>query len=161
MKKITIFILSLALLLSASACSSTQKSDDTANENANTAASVSGSDSEADVQDAENVPVAEPIRLVNKMTEKERSRADKHALTILDEKTEPRVSIEFKEITADDALEMLDYFEQSRDSFSEVEYEFYTEFYSKQLEFLKRERKYFVSHKHTDRRYIISGYNSS
>lgn len=68
------------------------------------------------------VQAAEPIRLVNKMTKTERSRVNKHALTLLDEpeEAEHKVSIEFITQTPDD---LRAYFENHRDEITAEEYE--------------------------------------
>ncbi|MCM1228070.1 MAG: hypothetical protein NC320_11730 [Clostridium sp.] len=106
MKKAILIFLSLTMLLSASACSS----------------NIEGSESNSS---EEIVQIAEPIQLENKMTETERSRVDKHALTLLDEPVDPadivtKVSIEFKTQTID---EMLSELEAMRDEITDEQYE--------------------------------------
>lgn len=102
MKKAILVFLSLTMLLSASACSNnTEISDSTS---------------------AEILQTVEPIQLVNKMTETERSRVDKHTLTLLDEPvdTEHKVSIGFVTKTPEDLLADL---ENMRDEITDDEYE--------------------------------------
>lgn len=105
MKKAFLVLLSFLMLLSFGACSS------------NTESSVSSESKPADI-----VQTAEPIRLVSKMTEKERSRVNKHALTLLDEpqETEHKVSIEFITKTPEDLRADL---ENRRDEITDDEYE--------------------------------------
>lgn len=103
MKKTIAIFLSITMLLSVSACdSNTKSSESTSNE---------------------IVQISEPVQLVNKMTETERSRVDKHALTLLDESVEEReehkVSIEFKTETPDN---MRDNLESMRDNITDDEY---------------------------------------
>ena len=102
MKKAIAILLSVTMLLSASACSSNKESSQSA--------------------PSEIVQTAEPIKLVNKMTETELSSVDKHALTLLDEPVEEqhKVSIEFKTQTLDDLR--ADY-ESWRDQMTDEEYE--------------------------------------
>ncbi len=68
------------------------------------------------------VQTAEPIQLVNKMTETERSRVNKHTLTLLDEPTdiEHKVSIEFVTETSES---MLAHLESMRDTLTDDQYE--------------------------------------
>ncbi|MBQ8824422.1 MAG: hypothetical protein IJZ64_04235 [Ruminococcus sp.] len=104
MKKSIIIFLSITMLLSASACSSNTES----NESTST----------------EIVQVSEPIQIVNKMTETERSRVNKHTLTLLDkpadtEHKEHKISIEFKTSTPDNMLANL---ENIRDKITDDEY---------------------------------------
>lgn len=106
MKKAIALLLSLTLLLSAGACSSNTENN-------------KGSSPEEIVQ------TAEPIQLVNRMTETELSRVDKHELTLLDEPIDPadivpKVSIEFKTQTTD---EMLAELEAMRDELTDEQYE--------------------------------------
>lgn len=102
MKRAILILLSLTMLLSAGACSS------------NTESSESTS--------AETVQTAEPIQLVNKMTETERSRVIKHELTLLDEPadTKHKVSIEFVTQTPEDMRANL---ESMRGDLTDDEYE--------------------------------------
>ncbi|MDE7099163.1 MAG: hypothetical protein K2O60_08470 [Ruminococcus sp.] len=105
MKKAIVIFLSMIMLLSANACSNnTEISDSTS---------------------SEIVQTAEPIQLVNKMTETERSKVNKHTLTLLDEPAdiediEHKVSIEFKTPTPEDMLANL---ENMRDKMTDDEYE--------------------------------------
>lgn len=102
MKKTIVIFLSMIMLLSANACSNnTEISDSTP---------------------AEIVQTVEPIQLVNKMTETERSWVDKHALTLLDEPvdTKHKVSIGFVTKTPDDMRANL---ESMRDKITDDEYE--------------------------------------
>lgn len=103
MRKAIIFFLSLTMLLSASACSSN--------------IDISESKSSEEI-----VQTTEPIHLVNKMTETERSMLNKHALTLLDEPvdTEHKVSIAFVTKTPEDLLADL---ENMRDEITDDEYE--------------------------------------
>lgn len=101
MKKAILVFLSLTMLLSASACSNnTEISDSTS---------------------AEILQTVEPMQLVNKMTETERSRVDKHTLTLLDEPvdTEHKVSFEFKTETPESLRADL---ENMRDKITDDEY---------------------------------------
>lgn len=102
MKKALLILLSATIMLSFGACSSNTES---------------GESSFAEVSQP-----AEPIKLVNKMTETERSRVNKHALTLLDEpeETEHKVSIEFVTQTPEDMLADL---ENRRDEITADEYE--------------------------------------
>ncbi len=105
MKKAILIFLSITMLLSAAACSS------------NTESSESTS--------SEIVQTAEPIQLVNKMTETELSRVDKHELTLLDvpidpADTEHKVSIEYKTQTPDDLRANL---ESMHDDLTDEQYE--------------------------------------
>lgn len=96
MKKAILIFLSITMLLSAAACSS------------NTESSESTS--------SEIVQTVEPTQLVNKMTETELSRVDKHELTLLDVPEEPtteaepaqtehKVSVEFSTISIEELRE--------------------------------------------------------
>lgn len=117
MRKILLTLLSLAVMMSACACGSGTESRHTEN-------------SHAPIDDAENressaaepVPIQKPAELVNKMTESELARVDRHALTLLDEPAETahQVSIEFQTDSRDDLLAMA---EAMRDTVSEDEYE--------------------------------------
>ncbi|MDE6731137.1 MAG: hypothetical protein K2J71_10245, partial [Oscillospiraceae bacterium] len=111
MKKAIVIFLFMTMLLSVSAC------------NSNTENSESMS--------TEIVQTAEPIQLVNKMTETERSRVDKHALTLLDVPEEPsteaepaqtehKVSVEFYTPSIDEWRENI---ESYRDHMTDEEYE--------------------------------------
>lgn len=102
MRKAILFFLSLTMLLSVSACSNIESSENKSSE--------------------EIVQTAEPIRLVNKMTETERSMVNKHALTLLDEPvdTEHKVSIGYVTKTPEELLADL---ENMRDEISDDEYE--------------------------------------
>lgn len=89
MKKAFAVLLSVIILLSVTACSSSTES------------SNSGDSKPADI-----AQTPEPIRLVNKMTQTERSRVSKHALTLLDEpidpeKAEHKVSVLYVPIPTD------------------------------------------------------------
>lgn len=106
MRKGIIFILSLTMLLSASACSSNMGSSESRSS-------------------GEIVQTTEPIRLVNKMTETERSMVNKHALTLLDEPVdtedaEHTVSIGYVTKTPEDLLADL---ENIRDAITDDEYQ--------------------------------------
>lgn len=112
MKKAIVIFLSITMLLSVSACSSNTNSTE------NTPTEI--------------VQTAEPIKLVNKMTETELSRVDKHALTLLDEPVdEHQVSIEYKTQTPD---EMRDNLESMRDNITDEEYEQSVEYINKMKE---------------------------
>ncbi len=102
MKKAILILLSITMLLSAGACSSNTESSES--------------------MSTDIVQTAEPIQLVNKMTETERSRVNKHELTLLDEPvdTEHKVSIEFATITPDVMRANL---ESMRDEITDDEYE--------------------------------------
>ncbi|MDE6087012.1 MAG: hypothetical protein K2G25_01345 [Oscillospiraceae bacterium] len=111
MKKAIVIFLSLTMLLSASAC------------NRNTESSENTS--------SEIVQTVEPIQLVNKMTETELSRVDKHELTLLDVPEEPtteaepaqtehKVSVEFHTPSIDEWRENI---ESYRDHMTDEEYE--------------------------------------
>lgn len=80
---------------------------------------------------SEIVQTVEPIQLVNKMTETERSRVDKHELTLLDVPEEPtteaepaqtehKVSVEFHTPSIDEWRENI---ESYRDHMTDEEYE--------------------------------------
>lgn len=108
MKKIISVLLSLAMLLCAAGCSGTQQES---SEGAQTAA-------------AEN---ASPTMLTNRMTDTERGRVSKHALTLLDEPEEPspeptehKVSVEFKSFSCDQLRENL---ENERNHMTDADYE--------------------------------------
>lgn len=86
MRKAILIFLSITMLLSAAACSSNKESSESTS--------------------LEIVQTVEPTQLVNKMTETELSRVDKHELTLLDVPEEPtpeaepaqtehKVSVEF------------------------------------------------------------------
>ncbi len=105
MKKAIVILLSLTMLLSAGACSSNTKN--------------------SEITSSEIVQTVEPIQLVNKMTETERSRVNKHTLTLLDEPADiedikHKVSIEFATKTPEDMLANL---ENMRDKLTDDEYE--------------------------------------
>ena len=108
MRKGIIFILSLTMLLSASACSSNMESSESRSS-------------------GEIVQTTEPIQLVNKMTETERSMVNKHALTILDQPVDTKdaehtVSIGYVTKTPEDLLAEL---ENIRDAITDDEYQQY------------------------------------
>ncbi|MDE5769923.1 MAG: hypothetical protein K2H82_11115 [Oscillospiraceae bacterium] len=111
MKKAIVIFLSMTMLLSVSAC------------NRNTESSENTS--------SEIVQTVEPIQLVNKMTETELSRVDKHELTLLDVPEEPtteaepaqtehKVSVEFHIPSIDEWRENI---ESYRDQMTDEEYE--------------------------------------
>lgn len=102
MKKAIIIFLSITMLLSASACSGNTESNES--------------------KSTEIVQTTEPIQLINKMTETERSRVDKHALTLLDEPADidHKVSFEFKTETPEIMRADL---ENMRDKITDDEYE--------------------------------------
>ena len=111
MKRTILILLSIAMVLSATACGG------------NTTSSESTS--------TENVQAVEPIQLVNKMTETELSRVDKHELTLLDVPEEPtteaepaqtehKVSVEFHTPSIDEWRENI---ESYRDHMTDEEYE--------------------------------------
>ena len=106
MRKGIIFILSLTMLLSASACSSNMESSESRSS-------------------GEIVQTTEPIQLVNKMTETERSMVNKHALTLLDQPVDTKdaehtVSIGYVTKTPEDLLAEL---ENIRDAITDDEYQ--------------------------------------
>lgn len=108
MKKAFLIFLSVLMLLSFVACSSNTESSDS-----------SGS------QSADIAQTSKPIKLVNKMTQTERSSVNKHALTLLDEPADPadtehKVSVEFITVTPEDMLANL---ESMRGEITEDEYE--------------------------------------
>lgn len=90
MRKACVFFLSVLMLLSFGACS------------INTGES-NGSSNIGESKSGNIAQTSEPIKLVNKMTEQERSRTNKHALTLLDEpeETEHKVSILYVPISTD------------------------------------------------------------
>ena len=94
MKKVTAILASVLFLLTAVSCGN------------------NGSQQSAQEQSSLAVPVqdAEPSVLNNKMTDSERSRVDKHALTLLDDpsKQEHQVSIELTHCPAEEQLQYLD-----------------------------------------------------
>lgn len=109
MKKATVILLSLAMLISASACHNNAGNNET--------------DSFAQVQ------TDNPMQLINKMTETELARVDKHGLTLLEdpeettseaEQAEHKVSVEFLTVSAEERRESI---ELSRNYMSEEEYE--------------------------------------
>ncbi|MDE6789878.1 MAG: hypothetical protein K2J47_11260 [Ruminococcus sp.] len=112
MKKAIVIFLSMTMLLSAGACSNNKE--------------ISESTS------TEIMQIAEPIQLVNKMTETERARVNKHTLTLLDEPAdiddiEHKVSIEFATNTIEfdekEIDEMRVKLENRRDEITDDEYE--------------------------------------
>lgn len=113
MKKITTMLLLLAMLLTVSACAQDGNSDISAET--------------VPVQTSVPVQEAAPAHLVNRMTETELARVDKHALTLLDEpvsgiKDIPEthtVSVEFHEIGID---ELREYIERDRENMSDADY---------------------------------------
>lgn len=112
MKRVVAILLSLAMLLSATACSSNSENSESS-------------------PSSEQVQTDDPIHLTNKMTEAELARVDKHGLTLLDEPEEPttaaepeqtehKVSVELLTISID---EMRENIEEMRDNVSDEEYE--------------------------------------
>lgn len=112
-KKIIAAILAFVTALSVTACNSITNSSESLAQNTSESTAVASTVS--------------PIKLTNKMTETERSRVDRHALTLLDDPEAPekdtteehKVSVVFHTFSTEELLENL---ESSRDKLTDSEY---------------------------------------